>query len=567
MPGETFVGSYVMERLGQLGLKSIFGVPGDYELTLLDLVAKAGLEWKGNPNELNAAYAADGYARISNGIGALVTTYGPGELSALCGIAGSYCEYVPVLHIVGYPSVEIMKGHKIMHHSLGHGTFTEFHDMSKKICCATTVLMDAETASSEIDRVLNEMLYQSQPGYIGIPTDICYTNIPSSPLQTALKTELPRNDSGAEKKAVADIRDLIERSSKPIIIVDGGAIRNQVLSEVETLCEVTNFPYFSNPWGKGAISEASDRFGGVYNGLASKPDINTTIESSDCVLWIGKLSSDFNTAEFTEYVDLHKTIEFQRFWTSIEGRKVDLNMKWVLQKLNEDLRSTPLKMEHAWSSVPCTPYTKPESSVTGGRMTQAWLWPRFAGFLQPNDILVVETGTSQIGINDVRYPQGLRAFTQTIFGSIGFAAGSSVGAFIAGKERGGVNRNILLTGDGSLQLTIQAFSDLLRHDLNPIIFILNNNGYTIERLIHGAREDYNHVPLWKHGELLDAFGVGYKTEAYQVRTCKEWDDLLREKTFNEASCAQVVEIFLDTLDAPEALIALGRMIDQKNAKK
>lgn len=141
MSGETFVGSYLIERLAQLGLKSIFGVPGgnlflvilhitqsnhasDYELTFLDLIAKAGLEWKGNPNELNAAYAADGYARISNGIGALVTTYGPGELSALCGIAGSYCEYVPVLHIVGYPSVEIMKGHKIMHHSLGHGTFT-----------------------------------------------------------------------------------------------------------------------------------------------------------------------------------------------------------------------------------------------------------------------------------------------------------------------------------------------------------------------------------------------------------------------------------------------------------
>lgn len=101
-----------------------FDHASDYELALLDLIPKAGLEWKGNPNELNAAYAADGYARISNGIGALVTTYGPGELSALCGIAGAYCEYVPVLHIVGYPSVEIMKGHKIMHHSLGHGTFT-----------------------------------------------------------------------------------------------------------------------------------------------------------------------------------------------------------------------------------------------------------------------------------------------------------------------------------------------------------------------------------------------------------------------------------------------------------
>lgn len=96
----------------------------DYELALLDLLPKAGLDWKGNPNELNASYAADGYARISNGIGALVTTYGPGELSALCGIAGAYCEYVPVLHIVGYPSVEIQKRHEIVHHSLGHGNFT-----------------------------------------------------------------------------------------------------------------------------------------------------------------------------------------------------------------------------------------------------------------------------------------------------------------------------------------------------------------------------------------------------------------------------------------------------------
>lgn len=411
--------------------------------------------------------------------------------------------------------------------------------MSKKICCATTVLMDAETAASEIDRVLNEMLYQSQPGYIGIPTDICYNSISCSSLQTPLKTELPGNDSEVERKAVDEICELIEASSKPAIIVDGGATRNQVLSEVETLCEVTNFPYFSNPWGKGAVSETSDRFGGVYNGIGSKPDIREAVESSDCVLWVGKLSSDFNTAEFTEHIKIDKIIEFQRFWTSIDGRKVNLNMKSILQKLNKHFQSTPVKMEHAWSSMPCTPYPKLASTVPNGKMTQAWLWPRFASFLQPTDIIVVETGTSQIGINDTRFPKGLRAYTQTIFGSIGFAAGSSVGAFIAGKERGEVTRNILVTGEGSLQLTIQAFSDLLRHDLKPILFILNNGGYTIERIIHGPREEYNHVPMWKYGELLDAFGVGYKTKAYKVQTCKEWDDLLREKTLNEASCAQV----------------------------
>lgn len=58
--------------------------------------------WVGCANELNAAYAADGYARVS-GVGALLTTFGVGELSAINGIAGSYAEYVPVLHIVGAP--------------------------------------------------------------------------------------------------------------------------------------------------------------------------------------------------------------------------------------------------------------------------------------------------------------------------------------------------------------------------------------------------------------------------------------------------------------------------------
>ena len=94
----------------------------DYELALLDLVTDNGLDWKGNPNELIASYAADGYARIT-GAGAFVTTFGPGELSAYCGMAGHYTEFVPVCHIVGYPGVPAQNAHKIMHHSLGTGRF------------------------------------------------------------------------------------------------------------------------------------------------------------------------------------------------------------------------------------------------------------------------------------------------------------------------------------------------------------------------------------------------------------------------------------------------------------
>jgi len=60
-------------------------------------------------------------------------------------------------------------------------------------------------------------------------------------------------------------------------------------------------------------------------------------------------------------------------------------------------------------------------------------------------------------------------FNQTVFGSIGFASGAAVGAFVAGKETKTIERNILITGEGSLQLTVQAFSDLLRHEVNPTV--------------------------------------------------------------------------------------------------
>lgn len=95
----------------------------DYELALLDLVSENSLEWKGNPNELIASYAADGYSRINGTPAAFVTTMGPGELSAYCGMAGHYCESIPVVHIVGYPTTGAMNAKTIMHHSLGDGRF------------------------------------------------------------------------------------------------------------------------------------------------------------------------------------------------------------------------------------------------------------------------------------------------------------------------------------------------------------------------------------------------------------------------------------------------------------
>ncbi|KUI57793.1 hypothetical protein VP1G_05076 [Cytospora mali] len=107
---EILVGEYLFRRLKEIGVETVMWlhleiqlltVKSDLELALLNLIPEQGLSWVGRPTQLVGAYAADGYA-CEKGAGALVTTFGLCELSALCGIGGAFCENVPVLHIVRY---------------------------------------------------------------------------------------------------------------------------------------------------------------------------------------------------------------------------------------------------------------------------------------------------------------------------------------------------------------------------------------------------------------------------------------------------------------------------------
>ena len=118
------IGDYLIARLKELGIKHILGVPGDFNLQFLEQIrATDGIEFIGVTNELNGAYAADGYSR-SHGISALCVTYGVGDLSALNGVAGSSAEHVPVIVISGAPPLYAMKHNYKVHHSLADGDFS-----------------------------------------------------------------------------------------------------------------------------------------------------------------------------------------------------------------------------------------------------------------------------------------------------------------------------------------------------------------------------------------------------------------------------------------------------------
>ncbi len=149
---------------------------------MLNLIPEEGLSWVGTPNELVGAYAVDGYARTKRTPGALVTTFGPGELSALCGIAGAYCEFVPLgshcwlsqerstgqrqdcTSHAGGSELQVIRHFPTQNDYYVFVVLTyvrHYLKMSEQISCATTVLTDAATATAEIDRVLNGTLRQT----------------------------------------------------------------------------------------------------------------------------------------------------------------------------------------------------------------------------------------------------------------------------------------------------------------------------------------------------------------------------------------------------------------------
>ena len=102
-------------------------------------------------------------------------------------------------------------------------------------------------------------------------------------------------------------------------------------------------------------------------------------------------------------------------------------------------------------------------------ITHAWFWPRMGQWLRKDDIVVTETGTANFGIWETRFPEGVVALSQVLWGSIGYSVGACQGAALAAKELG-KNRTILFVGDGSFGLTAQEVSTMIRRDLNPIMY-------------------------------------------------------------------------------------------------
>ncbi|ECG8629844.1 indolepyruvate decarboxylase [Salmonella enterica subsp. salamae] len=542
------VADYLLDRLAGCGIGHLFGVPGDYNLQFLDhVIDHPTLRWVGCANELNAAYAADGYARMS-GAGALLTTFGVGELSAINGIAGSYAEYVPVLHIVGAPCSAAQQRGELMHHTLGDGDFRHFYRMSQAISAASAIL-DEQNACFEIDRVLGEMLAARRPGYIMLPADVAKkTAIPPT---EALTLPAHETQSGVETAFRYHARQCLMNSRRVALLADFLAGRFGLRPLLQRWMAETPIAHATLLMGKGLFDEQHPNFVGTYSAGASSKEVRQAIEDADRVICVGTRFVDTLTAGFTQQLPAERTLEIQPYASRIGETWFNLPMAQAVSTLRE------LCLECAFAPPPTRSVGQPVR-IDKGELTQENFWQTLQQYLKPGDILLVDQGTAAFGAAALSLPDGAEVVVQPLWGSIGYSLPAAFGAQTACPDR----RVILIIGDGAAQLTIQEMGSMLRDGQAPVILLLNNDGYTVERAIHGAAQRYNDIASWNWTQIPQALNAAQQAECWRVTQAIQLAEVLERLARPQR--LSFIEVMLPKADLPELLRTVTRALEARN---
>lgn len=588
MRGSTSVASYLFKRLRQVGVNHVFGVPGDFTLKALDHVKAAGSKFVVNCNELNAGYAADGYAR-TKGLGALFTTYGVGELSAINAVAGSFAEHVPVVHIVGLPQRSLIASKAVVHHTLGDGNMHVFQDMYAKITHHRSFLRDPEKAGEEIDLAIKVALGSSQPTYIGLPCDMVNEQIDADALDEPL---LAADNTSYLKKfemVISKLRPLIQDAERPVLLVDRGMGVDSIRDEINTFVRESGIPTLTMPSGAGMIDHSIPNYFGVHAGPVGQFDTMSFVKSADLLIEFGPMYSDTQTLGFSTVPNLPNTVTISKNNIRFpDGNFQKVPMDYVIKRLAIQMQPVKAKSLEKAVRLPdfrSFPITKPLRKEENPVITQDKLYLRLNSYLRPHDIILLANATPILGGRDFVLPDAsCRVIVSGLWFSIGHMLPAALGAGLAQQQSGsgsGQGRVVLFDGDGSFQVTAQELSTIIRYRLNMTIFIINNGGYAYERLIHNADADYHDIAPWHYQTLPKVFGGGAAVNAgklvdedytFQTTALRSWQSLeafLTAERFDNGYGGKgrrglrLVEIKVGPTDVPEKFRKVFESAGQK----
>jgi TPP-dependent 2-oxoacid decarboxylase len=544
------VASYLLSRLKKAGIRHAFGVPGDYVLTFMDRMIQSGIEFVGTCNELNAGYAADAYARI-NGIGCICVTWGVGGFSAMNAIAGAYAEQVPVVVLVGSPRTTQRRSSMLLHH--GVGDFTTMQKAYSYITVASVLLDDPGEAPNRIDAALKRCIAEKRPIMIEIPADMVDSPCKAPGSFPRISRE---SDPEALREAINEATALLVAAERPVILGGVELHRYGLMAEFQRLVDASHMPVATTLLGKTVISEHHPQAIGVYEGATSRHAVRDIVENSDVLLCLGAWMSDINFGVYSSRLQGRHMILANSGRLKISHHVYE--QVWIGDLITGLADRMPLKgLSHpAYTSVSHLVETSFEARA-GKRMTVERLIKWLNTLISDKTIVIADTGDALFAAADLVMHHDVGFIGQAFYLSIGYALPATLGASLADPTR----RPVTLIGDGAFQMTAQELSSLCHRKSNAVLLLLNNDGYTTERVIHEG--PYNDIQRWDYHRLPEIFGGGW---GVKVATEDEFAEAVSRAITTQEGPA-LIEILLDRMDTSEALKRLGEELSPDTASQ
>jgi len=548
------VSRYILHRLREVGIKYIFGVPGDYNLDFLDDVIKSPIRWVGSCNELNAGYSADGYARLT-GAGAAVVTYGVGGLSILNAVAGAFAEHVPMIVISGAPPSHRRESGAMVHHLVSN--YYLQLDIFKKVTTDAIIITDADAAPDEIDRLITNCITKKLPVYLELPADM--THAPCRQPGELLFTTKVASNPDSLKECVAEAAQVLNKAVNPLILAGVEVLRYRLGKDALSLVETSEIPFATMLSSKSVLPELHPQFTGIYQGGWSRESVIRQVEDSDCLLSLGVWMTDLDTGLFSMHLNDRQMI-------SVGGGQVRIGSHYYHQiQLGDFIRELTLAVQprayqasHPTEAYrPIQPFIPEPAAV----LTAPRLYECIDYHLDDRMILLAEPGDAFCAAPDFHIEEAENFIVQAYYCSIGYCTPAALGVALARPEK----RPVILTGDGAFQMTAQEISTLIREKCPAMVVIINNDGYLIERRLH-QDGPYNDIQMWQYSKLPAVFDDGSFVIGIRVTTEEELEQAMQTAIL-ETRKLVLIEAILPNRDCSAGLDRLGNAFKAMQQKK
>ncbi|XP_047335435.1 pyruvate decarboxylase 1-like [Impatiens glandulifera] len=449
----TTLGRHIARRLKEIGVSDVFTVPGDSNLLLLDhIMDEPGMNLIGCCNELNAGYAADGYAR-GRGVGACVLTFTVGGLSAINAIAGAYSENVPVICIVGSPNTNYYGSNLNLHHAVDKLDFSEEFSCFKHVTCHQAVVNRLEDAEEKIDQAIIAALEHSKPVYISISCNLPTVSITKQniPLFFSPKLSNPLSLEAAVEAAAG----LLNKAVKPVLVAGPGIGTSKACDAFLGLAKACGYAIAYLPSSKGIIPENHPRLAGCYWGAVSSPACKDVVESADATLFVGPLFDDILSGGHTMSFVKETAIMVKETNVALGngvGKFGGVMMRDFLEALTKKVKMNNGSYED---------YVRRRRNMLDGGSNELQvvapgfiktrvLYEHIQKMLSDETIVVPDTGDSWFQCIKLALPHGCGFQIQIHYASLGWSIGATLGLAQAAPNK----RVITCVGDGAFQVCV-----------------------------------------------------------------------------------------------------------------